>query len=270
MQLSRKQTILIAVLSGVVLLLTVAAALLFAPGGDDGPAEPTASPVETAVPAPTPAPTDTPEPTIFLLPLVPQWDTPRPTAEPTGAGVFAPQTSPPGTAGPLAGADDEHTRDILAVGLREGRTAALLLLRLSDDALTVLALPADPTPLGGGTPEEQGERAALAAQTAGVGGGAWLALDLGCLPAVLAVTGPLGDRGGEVASPEDALTLLTEAALYIRRASLLKLPALKRAAGDSFASNLTTRELWSLFWTVRGGITVRALLLAPGETAGGS
>ena len=92
MQFSQKQTILIAVLSGVILLLTVAGVLIFTPGDGEGTVEPTASPAETASPVPTAAPsaTPTPAPADVRLPLVPRWDTPRPTAEPAGAGVFAP------------------------------------------------------------------------------------------------------------------------------------------------------------------------------------
>lgn len=91
MQLSQKQTILIAVLSGVALLLALTAALLFSTVNDEAPVEPTASPAATATAAPAPTPTATPEPTIFRLPLVPEWDTPRPSAEPVTAGIFAPQ-----------------------------------------------------------------------------------------------------------------------------------------------------------------------------------
>jgi DNA repair protein RecO (recombination protein O) len=53
--------------------------------------------------------------------------------------------------------------------------------------------------------------------------------------------------------------------LPVRRASLLKFPAIKRAVGNSFASNLATRDLWSLFWAVRNGVAVRELALPAGE-----
>lgn len=277
MQLSRKQTILIAVLSGLVLLLAVAAALLFTPGDGEGAVEPTPTPAETATPALTPAPTDTPEPTSFRLPLVPLFDTPRPTAEPTGTGVFAPYTAPPaGAAVPWVGTYDEYTRDILAVGLREGRAAVLLFLRLDKSGLALAALPMEETPLAGDDLAAKGAQGAiLAEELTGRRYGAWLALDLGCVPAVLEITGPLSGQGAEVLledgerRAQGALSLMMGAARYMERVSLLRLPALKRAAGDSFASNLTTRELWSLFWTIRGGVAVRGLLLPDRATAGG-
>ncbi len=79
MQLSRKQVIVISVVSGVVLLLTLASALFLSSGEEEGTAEPTAAPEETALPTDTPAPPVTPSPTLFRLPLVPQFDTPSPT-----------------------------------------------------------------------------------------------------------------------------------------------------------------------------------------------
>ena len=78
MQLSHRQTVLIAVLSGVVLILAVAAALIFTSGDECALPGPSPSPPETALPSPTPSPAATPTPTVFLLPLVPRWDTPRP------------------------------------------------------------------------------------------------------------------------------------------------------------------------------------------------
>ena len=102
MELTRKQIILIAAISGAILLLTVAAVLIFTPAEEEALATPTASPTVTASPAPTPEPTATPSPTAFRLPLVPQWDTPEPLQGPAGAGVFAPQ----GTAGPWVDAGD--------------------------------------------------------------------------------------------------------------------------------------------------------------------
>ena len=99
MELTRKQIILIAGISGAILLLTLAAALIFTPGEEDALPEPTATPEETAVPVPTPSPTSAPSPTAFRLPLVPQV-TAQP-AESPGVGVFAPQDmTPVGTAGP--------------------------------------------------------------------------------------------------------------------------------------------------------------------------
>ena len=81
MELTKKQIILIAAISGAILLLTMAAILIFVPeGGEELPA-PTAIPLLTATPAPTPSPVPTPSPTAFRLPLVPQWNTPHPTTE---------------------------------------------------------------------------------------------------------------------------------------------------------------------------------------------
>ena len=265
MELTRKQIILIAAVSGAILLLTAAAVLISTAGEEAASAGPTASPTATASPCPTPEPTETPAPTVFRLPLVPQGDTPRPSADPVGTGVFAPQVLlPEGTAGPWVDAG-ERTRDILAVGLREGRAAALLLLRLSDDQLTVAALPGQAAALAGEGPKEQGQAAAerMAAAT-GRPWEAWMALDLRCLPAVLAVTGPLGERGGADLSAAGVLDLAAGALAYVRRVSLLKLPALRRAVGDGFAASLSTWELWRLFWTVRSGAAVR-MQLVPGE-----
>ena len=89
MELTRKQIILIAVISGVILLLTVASVLIFTPGEEEAPPEPTAIQSPTASPEPTPTSEPMPSPTAFRLPLVPRWDTPQPTLEPV-SGVFAP------------------------------------------------------------------------------------------------------------------------------------------------------------------------------------
>ena len=89
MELTRKQIILIAVISGVILLLTVASVLIFTSGEEEAAPEPTAIQSPTASPEPTPASEPTPSPTAFRLPLVPRWDTPQPTLEPV-SGVFAP------------------------------------------------------------------------------------------------------------------------------------------------------------------------------------
>ena len=294
MQLSRKQVILISVISGVVLLLTVAAALIFSAEDEASAASPTPTPTMTARPTASPSPGPTPSPTTFLLPLVPRWDTPRPTAEPAGAaGVFVPGSaapsdapSPTGTAGPWAEACDERARQILAVGLRDGRTAALLLMWLDRNDLTVAALPTDAIsrsgqPLegmsfSGADIKAQGAQAAkLVEEATGTRCRAWLVLDLSCLPAVLQITGPLAGRGMEALAgdgrqrAQGALSLAAGAAAYVQRVPLLKLPALKQAVGGSFASNLSALELWSLFWTIRSGVTVRGLLASGTETVSG-
>ncbi len=263
MQLSRKQVILISTVSGVVLLLTLAVVQLYTPG-DGEPAEPTAAPTATVLPTATPEPTATPRPTDYQLPLVPRRETPWPTADP--AGAFVPQVIwPAGTAGPLVRAGDGRTRDILAVGLREGRVAALLLLRFWGDSLTVAVLPAGETPLAGEGVREQGEEAAaLAEAILGRPCEGWMALDLRCLDAVLSVTGPLGEAGTELSSSQGVLSLAMDAVTYAQRAPLLKLPALKRAVGDSFRSNLSVWELWTFFWTVRKGVSVRGLVAEEG------
>ena len=294
MELTRKQIILIAIISGAILLLTMAAVLISAPADGDAPPEPSSSPAATASPSAAPTATASPEPTVFRLPLVPAWDTPQPTRETEGTvNAFvphvtaAPGTEPPGEgAGPQAEAGDEQARDILAVGLQDGRTAALLMLRISDDTLTVTALPADaPGPTG--RPLEEtflagDDLAARAAQAASLAEGAtgrswgdWMALDLGCLPAVLEITGPLGDglaavlAGDGTERARGALSLMAGTVTYLEQVSLLKLPALRRAVGDAFASSLNTRELWSLLWTVRRGVTVRGSLRSA-ENAEGS
>ncbi|MBR0206537.1 MAG: hypothetical protein IJQ45_07355 [Clostridia bacterium] len=286
MQLSRKQIILISIVSGVVLLLTVAAALILTPREGDAPPESNPAPAETVSPTATPIASPTPPPTAFRLPLVPQWDTPQPGETPAGAvGAFVPQRGsspdavlPEGTALPWVGAYDAHTRDILAVALQDGRAAALLLLRLDQEGLTLAALPTDvvdpsgrpldETRLPGEDLAAQGPQAVtLVEALTGRRYGAWMALDLSCVPAVLEVTGPLGGQGAQALAgdgqqrAQGALSLMTGATAYIQQASLLKLPALKRAVGDAFSSNLSPRELWSLFWTVRNGITTRGILV---------
>ena len=274
MELTKKQIILIVVVSGTILLLTVAAILIFTPGEEEALPEPTAAPTQTPSWTTTPSPGPTPSPTVFQLPLVPQWDTPQPTEEPA-TGVFVPdEETPTETEGPWVDADDEQTRSILAVGLQDGRATALLLLRLDEDGLLVAALPTEEAPLAGDGPKEQGEEAlSLVAARTGRRCGSYMALDLGCLPALLNVTGPLADQGEEALQgdgterAEGALDLAAGALRYVQRVSLLKLPALKRAVGDCFGSNLSTWELWNLFWTIRSGVTVSARLLSGGRTS---
>lgn len=284
MQLSRKQVILVSIIGGVVLLLTTIV-LIFAAGKGEAPGEPTSSPIPTALPTVAPTSSPTPAATVFRLPLVPQGDAPQATGEPT-AGVFAPRIlAPPdsarsgGTARPWVGTYDERTRDILAVGLRDGRLAALLFLRIDKDGLALAALPTDVVgPRGqpleaeiltGSDLKARGEQAAALVEAAtGRRYGAWLALDLACAPQLLAVTGPLAGQGAGALQgdgrqrAQGALTLMTGAAAYVRQASLWKLSAFKGAVGDAFASSLSPRELWSLFWTVRSGVATRGLVLS--------
>ena len=149
MELTRKQIILIVAISGLILLLTVGAVLIFDSKEEEAAPKPTATSPVTATPLLTPSPTD------FRLPLVPQWDTPWPVSTPEDAGALVPRKMLPGdTDGPWVDTGSEQAKDILAVGLREGRAAALLSLRLSKDALTVLALPWDETALSGSSPTE--------------------------------------------------------------------------------------------------------------------
>lgn len=265
MELTKKQLILITAVSGAILLLTVAAILIFTPGDGDVAPEVSPSPAATASLIPTPTAAATPSPTPFLLPLVPRFDTPQPTEEPASDDYVI---ASPEAEGPWVDDGDEHTKNILAVGLRDGRAAALLLLRLDETGLTVAALPAEETPLSGDGPREQGEEALtwVEART-GQRCGAFMALDLGCLPGVLGVTGPLADQGAEalrgdgIERAAGALSLAAGALRYVQRVSLFQLPALKRAVGDSFGSNLTVWELWDFFWTLRAGVAVQARLL---------
>ena len=86
----------------------------------------------------------------------------------------------------------------------------------------------DGTPLSGSDLKAQGVQAAsLAEAVTGRRWGAWMALDLACLPAVLEITGPLGDFDPDASSVQDALSLAVGAAACIERVSLLKFPALK-------------------------------------------
>ena len=72
MELTKKQIILVAAISGAILLLTLAAVLIFAPRGEDETGAPTAAPTETIQPTPTitPTPTNTPRPTPTMDPSV--------------------------------------------------------------------------------------------------------------------------------------------------------------------------------------------------------
>lgn len=263
MELSKKQIWVISIVSGVVLLLAIGAAVFLSPGAADAPE---ASPEPASMPTASPAPTETPAPTIFLLPLVPQWDTPQPTAASGAVGAFVPRTGAPpqgtpgkGAEGPWVSAGDEHSKDILAVGLQDGRTAALLLLRLTGQEVTVTALPAEGLPLAGASLEEKGAQAAALAEAAtGRRYEGWMALDLTCLPAVLRVTGPLAGPGAEaLAEPEDALAMAEGALRYARRAAVWQFPALRQAVGDCFASGLSGWELWKLLWALRRSEVVR-------------
>ena len=263
MELSKKQIWVISIVSGVVLLLAIGAAVFLSPGAADAPET---SPEPSSTPTESPAPTGTPTPTIFLLPLVPQWDTPQPTAASGAVGDFVPQTGAPpqetleeGAEGPWVSAGDEHSKDILAVGLQEGRTAALLLLQLVGDELTITALPMERTPLPGPTLADQGAQAASLVEAAtGHRYGAWMVLDLSCLPAVLAIIGPLAAPGAEtLAKPGDALAMAEGALSYVRRASIWQFPSLKQAIGNRYASNLSVWELWKLLWALRSLGTLR-------------
>ena len=98
MELTRKQIVLIAVISGAILLLTLAAVLIAASGAEEAVPEPASAPPNTASPEPTPTAEPTPSPTTFRLPLAPRWDTPQPAGEPS-AGVFAPYGAVPAETG---------------------------------------------------------------------------------------------------------------------------------------------------------------------------
>ena len=97
MELTRKQIILIVAISGLILLLTVGAVLIFDSKEEEAAPEPTATPPVTASPLPTPSATLAPSPTDFRLPLVPKWDTPWPASTPEDAGALVPRKMPPGT-----------------------------------------------------------------------------------------------------------------------------------------------------------------------------
>ena len=275
MALSKKQIILISVISGVVLLLAVGAALFLSPGEGEASPVPTASPTPTPVPTQTPPPTATPAPPIQRLPLVPLWDTPRPSAEPLAEESPA-SRAPAEGAGPWVGVNEGKRQDILAVGLLEGRAAALLLVRTEGETVTVIGVPSDLSgpeglplsqmDLAGEGPAAQAESAAKAVERAlGLRYGAYMGLDLRCLPALLEVMGlaPLADALNQPgpAGAQGALDLAAEALRYVSRASLLQYPAVRRAVGASFGSNLSVRELWQLLRAVKGAAALRCALL---------
>ena len=272
MALSKKQIILISVISGVVLLLAVGAALFLSPGEGEASPVPTASPTPTPVPTQTPPPTATPAPPIQRLPLVPLWDTPRPSAEPLAEESPA-SRAPAEGAGPWVGVNEGKRQDILAVGLLEGRAAALLLVRTEGETVTVIGVPSDlagpeglplsQMDLAGEGPAAQAESAAKAVERAlGLRYGAYMGLDLQCLPALLEVMGlaPLADALNQPgpAGAQGALDLAAEALRYVSRASLLQYPAVRRAVGAAFGSNLSVRELWQLLRAVLASQSVRA------------
>ena len=153
MHLSRKQTILIASLSGVAALLLIGLLLLLTVfrKSDPIPAEPslppaTATLLPTDTPAPTPEPTPTPSPTPYLLPLVPEGAVQTPTppsAAPTDSPLPAATVRPEAGVPPREGVYNDEIKEFMAIGTQNGEAIAVLLVRVKPPEATVVAIPSE-------------------------------------------------------------------------------------------------------------------------------
>ena len=154
MHLTRKQTILIASLSGVAVLLLVGFLILWSyfRKGDPIPAEPslppvTASPSPSETPSPSPTPTETPSPTPYFLPLVPEGAASTPVTLPATPAV---SPSPTNAAAPEAagtasreGVYNDEVKEFMAIGTQDGEAIAILLVQVKPPTVTVVAIPCE-------------------------------------------------------------------------------------------------------------------------------
>ncbi len=147
MELTRKQKILLGLLTGVALLLILGLILWIAlsGSGDPVPEEPplpsfTAEPTPT--PSATPSPTPTPTPTPYFLPLVPDG---------AAAPTVVPSPSPTTEASAHAqirtdarvGRYDANCKEFAAIGTRNGAAVAVLLVRAEPPLAEITAIPAE-------------------------------------------------------------------------------------------------------------------------------
>lgn len=147
MELTGKQKILLAALSGIALLLILGLILwiVLSGSGDPVPEEPplpsfTAAPTPT--PSATPSPSPSPTPTPYYLPLVPD-------------GAAAPQVVPSPSSTTEASAQaqirtdarvgryDADCKEFAAIGTRNGAAIAVLLVRAEPPHAEITAIPAE-------------------------------------------------------------------------------------------------------------------------------
>lgn len=153
MELTRKQKILLAVLSGVAALLILGLILWITldRSGDPVPEEPplpsfTEAPTPTESPTPSPSPSPTASPTPYVLPLVPDQ-----TAVPAASAAPSPE---PEAAVPAVrteaqtGEYNSKQKDFLAIGTHNGAAVAVLLVRVRPPVAEITAIPAEtPAPV---------------------------------------------------------------------------------------------------------------------------
>ncbi len=267
-----------------VILCTVTVLLLIPSEGQDAADKPTEPTIPSVLQTPAPtvlSPEPTVEPTAYLLPLVPLWETPA--ASPSASASGAAQPEP--TISPTEGRYDTTCKDLLAVGIRNGVATAILLVRIQDGVMTVLAVPCelngpvytldrectvlsvDDAPLSsalrrGGTRKKQQLWNLVWAvkNTVGVSAAHYVAIDLDCLAAVVEELGCL--EGQSVRILPDAvpsLLLLTGEARAVamsevgvgfvramQHATIWELPALQKLTKNKLFSSLSVRQMISL------------------------
>ncbi|MCL2672631.1 MAG: hypothetical protein FWF10_11455 [Clostridiales bacterium] len=252
---------------------------------------PTAFPTPTALPLYTPPPDegiDISEPPSYMLPLVPIWDDgERYNAPPTPTPT--PQTLQ--TPAPMAGVYDGSCKDVLLVGIHEGKAAAILLMRAKGDTLSILAIPTDTVtevyeldsdsnilqihraPIGDALPLARGggEQGlwnlvwAVRGLT-GVKIPKYIGIDLSCMGEVLNALGGIQGARQTFTAENFAGLLLREGGMdastledfglgltnTMRKVSLWELPALKKATKDKICGSLSASELIGLAMAIRG------------------
>lgn len=263
-----------------VLAVTVAAVILIAVFQNRQQEELTEPlPSQSPPAASTPTPTATPAPTAYLLPLVPLGEA-TPTVSPPGAAA-----SPTPSMNPIEGQYDSDTKDFMAVGLQNGKAAALFIVHLTPETLSVIAIPAETlttvyTLDGGGAVcgaslRPIGDAAAFGGterklkawntvwalrQLTGVRLEEYLVLDVSCLAEAVSIIGPLSAGEESIDSARTAALLLEEgeqraqSLLFLaegmlnklNETSFWKLSSLQRAVKGKFYSSLTYRELVTL------------------------
>ncbi len=233
MHLTRKQTILIAVLSGVAVLLLIGFLIFwtYCRKSDPIPAEPslppaTATPSPEDTPSPSPTPTETPTPTPYYLPLVPEGAaaTPSPLPATPAASPSRTPAGAPEAAGvpPREGEYNDKIKEFMAIGTHNGEAIAVLLVRVKPPETTVVAIPCETVAtvytLGQNAAVERVETAPISQATARAGSvreGCWnliwavknltgyrapayLCVDFSCMEAFFSFAPGLSADGSEI------------------------------------------------------------------------
>ena len=146
MELTRKQKILLAALSGVAVLLVVGLVLWINldRSGDPVPEEPplpSFSAAPTPAESPTPSPSPSPEPTPYYLPLVPD-GTVKPTKEPSPSPTTE-AAAPAVKADARIGTYHAKQKEFAAIGTQNGEAVAVLLVKVQPPAAEITAIPAE-------------------------------------------------------------------------------------------------------------------------------